>query len=140
MKHRDYSSFRIKEFNHWDLYLHENQCYLGRTFLLAKDTTALDFVEMSVDERNDFFAIATELREILEELFSPDKFNYAALGNVFRRLHVHIIPRYKTPRVFEGITFIDHQWGKNYAPYDKSFLINSGVQKSIINSIQGKLI
>jgi diadenosine tetraphosphate (Ap4A) HIT family hydrolase len=140
MKNRDYSIFRIKEFNRWELYLHENQCYLGRTFLLAKDITALDFAEMSIGERNDFFAIATELKEILGELFSPDKFNYAALGNVFKRLHVHIIPRYKTPRVFEGITFIDHQWGKNYAPYDKSFLINSDVQENIISCIRRKLI
>jgi len=27
----DYEKLKIKSYKYWDLYLHENQCYLGRT-------------------------------------------------------------------------------------------------------------
>jgi hypothetical protein len=32
----DYEQLKIKSYTHWDLYLHENQCYLGRTFAMYK--------------------------------------------------------------------------------------------------------
>ena len=28
----DYEQLRIKSYKHWDLYLHENQCYLSNAF------------------------------------------------------------------------------------------------------------
>lgn len=57
----------------------------------------------------------------IKELFAPDLMNYAALGNNFKHLHVHLIPRYERSRKFAGIEFIDKRWGKNYAPYDREF-------------------
>lgn len=75
----------------------------------------------------------------LNYLFFPDKMNYAALSNVFEKLHVHFIPRYKTERIFEGIKFIDKQWGKNYAPYDRSFSVHPDIMNKIKSCIQDKL-
>ena len=72
----------------------------------------------------------------LNHLFLPDKINYAALGNVFERLHVHFIPRYKTKRVFSGVDFIDTRWGKNYAPYEHNFKISSVSVHEIKLSLQ----
>jgi hypothetical protein len=29
----DYELLKIKSYEYWDVYLHENQCYLGRVFV-----------------------------------------------------------------------------------------------------------
>ncbi len=127
MESKDFSSLKIKEYKHWILFLHENQCYLGRMYLLAKDTSKIDFMEMSLDEREEFFKIGSEIKKVLNRLFLPDKINYTALGNVFERLHVHFIPRYKSKKDFLGMGFTDTRWGKNYAPYDTGFKIDSAI-------------
>jgi diadenosine tetraphosphate (Ap4A) HIT family hydrolase len=139
MKLTDFSFLKIKEYAHWTLFLHENQCYLGRMYLLANDYEKKDFMEITITEREEFFEIGSGIKMALNHLFLPDKINYAALGNVFERLHVHFIPRYKTKRVFSGIDFIDTRWGKNYAPYEHNFEISSVSVHEIKLSLQNVL-
>ncbi len=62
--------------------------------------------------------------------------NYAAMSNVSPKIHVHCIPRYKEPRIFEGMTFVDTRWGKNYAPYDKLFIIDMKVLLALKHILQ----
>ena len=76
---------------------------------------------MTREEREEFFCIAKEVNVALKKLFEPDLMNYTSLGNVFRHLHVHFIPRYKKERIFNGIKFEDKRWGLNYEPYDREF-------------------
>jgi diadenosine tetraphosphate (Ap4A) HIT family hydrolase len=116
-----YEQLKIKEYQLWTLYLNEYQCYLGRVCLVAKRSDAKDFIDITEAEREEFFLIAKEVNAALQDLFAPDLMNYAALGNNFNHLHVHLIPRYKDERVFIGIKFIDKRWGSNYAPYDREF-------------------
>lgn len=134
-----YGHLKIEDFTYWTLLLNENQCYLGRCCLLAKRPDAKDFLEMTLEERQEFFDVAILIKISLEELFAPDLFNYASLGNVFNHLHVHIIPRYKEKRTFLGYTFIDERWGKNYSPYDKNFKIPIPLLLEIKNSIHTTL-
>jgi diadenosine tetraphosphate (Ap4A) HIT family hydrolase len=117
----DFEKLKIKEYEYWNLYLNEYQCYLGRTCLVAKRPDAIDFIAMTRDEREEFFSIGQTLNQALKTLFQPDLMNYASMGNVYNHLHVHLIPRYKERREFNGITFEDKRWGKNYAPYDRTF-------------------
>jgi len=119
----DFRKLEIGEYRHWKLFLNEYQCYLGRVCLVAKREDANDFIEMTEEEREEFFQIAKCVNKALKDLFNPDLMNYAALGNNFKHLHVHLIPRYEKPREFAGIGFIDKRWGKNYAPYDRDFKI-----------------
>lgn len=124
----DYAQLKIKSYRHWDLYLHENQCYLGRVFvLLREDEQAEDFLAIEGEAREEFFQIGREVKAALKALFQPDKMNYAALSNTSSAIHVHLIPRYREERVFEGIVFKDARWGQNYAPYDRSFAIEEAV-------------
>ena len=97
----DYEQLKIKSYKHWDLYLHENQCYLGRTFVQLKEAEGVDdFLAIDGDVRDEFFLIGQEMKAALNTLFHPDKMNYAALSNTSPVIHVHIIPRYKEPREF----------------------------------------
>lgn len=84
----DYEQLKIKSYKHWDLYLHENQCY-------------------SIDGEvcDEFFSIGQSMKTALKTLFQPDKMNYAALSNTSPVIHVHIVPRYKESREFAGDFF-----------------------------------
>jgi len=118
-----YEKLKIKEYKFWTLYLNEYQCYLGRVCLTANRPDANDFIDTTKAEQEEFFQIGKAVNAALKKLFSPDLMNYAALGNNFRHLHVHIIPRYEKERIFNGIKFQDKRWGKNYAPYDREFTL-----------------
>lgn len=115
----DYSQLKIKSYRYWDVYLHENQGYLGRVFVqLREDKGAEDFLAIEGEVREEFFQIGQEVKKALKALFKPDKMNYAALSNVSPKIHVHLVPRYKEERQFGGVIFKDVRWGNNYAPYD----------------------
>ena len=136
----DYELLKIKSYRHWDLYLHENQCYLGRTFVQLKEEEGVDdFLAIDGEVRDEFFLIGQEMKAALKILFKPDKMNYAALSNTSPVIHVHIVPRYKESREFAGLIFKDSRWGLNYAPYDKSFVIDQDVLFQIRDAIKGQL-
>lgn len=133
----DYQKLLIRSYTHWDVYLHENQCYLGRVFLQLREESGIeDFLAIDAEMREEFFVIGGLVKGALKELFQPDRMNYAALSNVSQRIHVHFVPRYSEAREFNGIQFIDARWGKNYAPYDRSFVLEKSVLSSIRDAIK----
>ncbi len=119
----DCEKLKIKEYEQWIVYLHQNQYYLGRMYIWARRENALDFMEMNEEEKKELFKIGQELKKALLLSFKPDLINYAILGNVAKHLHIHVIPRYSSNRAFDGIKFTDRQWGKNYAPYNYDFKV-----------------
>ena len=138
----DYKKLKIKSYKHWDVYLHENQCYLGRVFLLLKDDQGIeDFLSIEGEIRDEFFFIGGQVKAALKTLFQPEKMNYAALSNVSEKVHIHFIPRYKTAREFCGILFTDQRWGQNYAPYDRSFTLDEKglfkIRDALIQNMDG---
>jgi len=136
----DYQQLKIKSYKHWEVYLHENQCYLGRVFVqLKEDKGVEDFLAIEGEVRDEFFQIGNQIKAALKTLFKPDKMNYAALSNVSSKIHVHIVPRYKEPREFNGFTFIDTRWGKNYAPYDRSFVLDEAHLFKIRDALKERL-
>lgn len=135
----NYERLLIKDYNYWKVYLFENQCYLGRTYIWAKRENALDFFDMTKDEQEEYFRVGMELKKALQKLFNPDLYNYATLANVTPHLHTHIIPRYTSIRQFGGIEFEDKRWGQNYAPYDENFKLTEAQLANIRNAIAREL-
>jgi diadenosine tetraphosphate (Ap4A) HIT family hydrolase len=128
----------IKEFKHWTVLIHKNQCYLGRC-MIKLNRHLVDLFDINQEEWDEVFEITKKLRDVLKGLFHPDLFNYASLGNVAAHLHIHVIPRYKDKREFEGIDFFDKRWGDNYSPYDRDFEIPDNVFEKLRESIREKL-
>lgn len=136
----DYNQLLIKSYKHWEIYLHENQCYIGRVFALLKDDEHVeDFLAIEGEAREEFFLAGNEVKSALKTLFQPDKMNYAALSNTSSRIHVHLVPRYEKPREFRRKIFTDTRWGKNYAPYDRSFAIDHETLYEIRDALKGVL-
>ncbi len=136
----DFSKFLIKNYEHWSVYLHENQYYLGRVYIWAKREDALDFFDMTNEEEEELFKIGKQIKTALKKLFSPDLYNYAALANIAPHLHLHLIPRYSSKKKFAGMVFEDERYGKNYAPYNYDFKTPEAVLAQLKNILRQELL
>lgn len=117
-----YQPYVIHTWRHWAALVHAHQYYPGRLYLWSLREGFTDLMDATLEEREELFAAGRHVRRALENIFAPDLFNWAALGNITAHCHVHVVPRYRPERTveFEGLTFRDENWGRNYAPYDKS--------------------
>lgn len=125
----------IKEYGQWTVQLFLDQKYLGRT-LVKLNRHEVDFFNIEDDERNKLFSkVIPDLKNALDRLFEPDLYNYASLGNDCRHLHIHIIPRYKSSREFQGLEFKDDNWNQHYIT-DERFMPEEKLFKQIRDSIK----
>ncbi len=134
----DYEQMKIAKFNYWTLSLNQDQRYLGRTLLIANkkgDRSLADAEDHEILEMRDVFV---RVENALRNLFQPDRFNYAQLGNEWQQLHIHIIPRYNSSIKFDDIEFLDKNQGKNYAPYEK-FPVSENTMYKIRDAIKAEL-
>src|SRR5688572_30681845 len=117
-----YEPFVLKEYQYWTLLLNESQRYLGRAVVwLARPGDMQKFSGLWAGELVELQLITREYEAALERVgFKPDHMNSAMLGNEVQvhngHGHLHLIPRYKEPREFMGVSFVDDRWGKNSAP------------------------
>jgi len=126
----EFSKYKIKDYHHWSVFLHQNQGYLGRSIVWCNWENALDFADITSEEQGELFIILTELKKAIQKSFSPDWLNYAFLGNEIRHVHGHIVPRYASPRKFEGTVFEDALYGRHYKT-DHNFSIPIEVVEKI---------
>lgn len=130
----DFSQDLVKEYKYWGVYVHRNQCFLGRCVIWCKRNDALDLADATKEEREELFIILFELREATKKVFQPDWFNYSFLGNETRHLHGHFVPRYAKPKTFYGVTFEDGSYGHHYRT-DHDFIVD----RKVLNAIRDKL-
>ena len=110
----DFSKNLVKGYKHWEIYVHENQGYLGRCVVWCKRDDVLDLADATPEEQSELFLVLRDLREATKKVFQPDWFNYSFLGNETRHLHGHFIPRYAKTKTFMDIVFEDKLYGHNY--------------------------
>lgn len=118
---KSYEANLLKKYENWDVYLHENQTYLGRTYIaLAREGEVDPFIDTTPVEQSELLIVVNGIKASLNKLYQPNLLNYTNLRNTWRHCHWHIIPRYETYRTIMGYTFEDPNWGKNYAPYPQA--------------------
>jgi len=150
LSEEDFLKYKLYDGRYWEIFIYENQYYLGRVYIWQKgkfdqkkqEYSSLkenDFFEMDENLRNEFFELGKKVKRALDNLFQIDLLNIAALGNISVHLHIHIIPRYKTMREFDGVVFTDKNWGKNYAPYNYDFKIPGSTFLKIKNVLISEL-
>ncbi|MBD3318833.1 hypothetical protein GF342_02900 [Candidatus Woesearchaeota archaeon] len=136
----DYDQLKIRDFKHWGLFLHANQYpYVGRCYAWAHREHASTVTSMRIAEQEELFGLVLpEWNRTIRELYTHDWPNVACFGNTSPHLHWHFIPRYHSPRLVHGITFIDPNPRGNYAPYERKKL-DLEVLLKIKEDIQAKL-
>ena len=100
----------IEERPSWILAVNRNQDLLGKTILvLRRDCTAV--VDIDGEEWVRLHCELQRLVPVLDRLFRPDQVNFAFLMNVDAQVHLHVVPRYSSPRRWHGMDFADAHWG-----------------------------
>lgn len=131
---------KLAEYDHWEVYLDQKQYYLGRVFILAKRDGAVDLNSLSMDEWIEFKQVSADVDVLFTNTFKPDLLNHAFLGNEMQHCHCHVVPRYKEPREFLGITFKDENFGKNYSRENaRDFRISGTVLEKIAEKMQEEM-
>jgi len=131
----DYS---VGNYKYWTAKVFFNQEYLGRCIVSCKRENAEDLTDATLEEREELFEILTQLKNAIKKSFSNDWINYSFLGNSWRHLHCHVVPRYQSPRDFEGMTFVDKRWGHNWL-LDEKFETPVKILDAVRNTIQKNL-
>jgi diadenosine tetraphosphate (Ap4A) HIT family hydrolase len=89
---------------HWRVVLNYNQDRLGKCFLVL-DRHDEDVCNLTTKETNDLWVGLRRVKAALTACFGPEHFNYMFLMNQDRHVHLHMIPRYRTPRTFADVDF-----------------------------------
>jgi diadenosine tetraphosphate (Ap4A) HIT family hydrolase len=88
------NSTKIADMDHSIALLNFNQVYRGRCLVILRQHYD-DPLKIPADI---FHLLNTEMMAVaraVERAFSPDRMNYAILGNTVSHVHWHIIPRYR---------------------------------------------
>lgn len=132
-----YEHLKIQEYNHRDLYLHEEQYpYIGRCYARAKRSEADRCTDMNTEELLELFnTIIPAWNNAITKLYNHHRENIAILGNTAPHLHTHLIPRYIEPKELYNIRFVDPNPTGNYAPYPKQ-----KIDETILQDIKSTII
>jgi diadenosine tetraphosphate (Ap4A) HIT family hydrolase len=97
----------------WTLAVNRNQDLLGKSMLvLHRACTAVIDIEPT-----EWISLQEELRRLvpaITRLYHPDQFNFAFLMNLEAQVHLHVLPRYASPRHWRGREFTDPHWGRAF--------------------------
>ena len=76
------------------LYIFKEQSKKGRV-ILAHNKHVSELIDLTDEERTEFFADVAAVSRAVHKIFHPDKVNYGAYGDTGCHLHFHIVPKYK---------------------------------------------
>jgi diadenosine tetraphosphate (Ap4A) HIT family hydrolase len=122
----------LGSFRHWSVSVATEQNYLGKC-IVALRRHEEDFLGLRLEEREEMWEAAREVRDALARCFAPDRFNYQVLGNSVAHVHMHLTPRYQSEREFAGMTFRDEHWGTWPFPVDHE--VPPGFLKTLAETI-----
>lgn len=107
-----YPDSTIAENEKWVVLLRPKQVTPGCLVLVCKeDATSLGSI--SQEAGGELPKVVAKIERMLNESFSPDKFNYLALMMVDPHVHFHVIPRYSKEIEVSGTNVADSGWPKH---------------------------
>ena len=99
----------VKEYGYWLVLLRPAQVTLGALILVEK-SGAMRFSDLKPEAFAEYGRVVKEVEGVLSALFEYDRINHLMMMMVDPEVHFHVLPRYCTPRVFEGVVFRDEGW------------------------------
>jgi|SRR3989344_4593219 len=135
---------KIDQSEYWNIYLSNNQTYLGRC-LIALKRHASDLAELEKVEWQDFINLVERIEKSMTRSFEPTLFNWACLmNNAYQEIipnphvHWHLVPRYSHVVEFDGEIFEDLEFGHHYNS-QKSKNIPPNLRQILISRIKKNL-
>jgi len=82
-------------------------------FILVPETQQTELIDLNAAEQAVVLREINLIATILKERYAPDKLNIAAIGNIVRQLHVHVVGRFRGDYAWPGVV-----WGRtDSTPY-----------------------
>lgn len=92
-----------------------NNYHVPWLILVPRCSNLTELTDLSASDQIELLAEINQITQLQNALFTPDKINTAAIGNVVSQLHIHIIGRYHNDPVWPAPV-----WGNIEAlPYTK---------------------
>ncbi len=85
-----------------NVYIFKEQSHLGRVIVAHKKHVS-EIIELTDEERNQFFKDINTVSNAIHKVFNPDKVNYGAYGDTGHHLHFHLVPKYKDDFEWNGV-------------------------------------
>lgn len=99
--------------------------------LVPRQDNIKETIDLSEGDQQQLMIEIATLSKAMQSIYSPDKLNVAALGNMVPQLHVHVIARFKTDKAWPSPI-----WGKGGAPYSESAMsLTIGRIKEALNNV-----
>ena len=102
----------VRDYDNWAVLIRPRQVTAG-CVIVAEKSSATALGGLSAEALLELGKVSRELEATLQATFQNDKINYVALMMVDPNVHFHVIPRYSSPRSFEGMEFRDTGWPKH---------------------------
>jgi diadenosine tetraphosphate (Ap4A) HIT family hydrolase len=109
MRKFGYPESLIAEFDHWAVLVRPAQVTLGSLVLAAKSEVRA-FSALPSEAFAEQSQVIRTIETALGQFCAYERINYLMLMMVDRQVHFHVIPRYSEPRLWNGISFVDHGW------------------------------
>ena len=104
-----YPSSLVARYRHWFVLLRRQQVTLG-ALVLACRSDATSFAGLPAGAHAELAEATCDIEMTLKRCFAYDKINYLMLMMVDPQVHFPVLPRYATPRDFDGQRFEDRGW------------------------------
>lgn len=85
----------VCELPHSTVYLFRNQFFAGRCVVAFKGHKR-ELYELTPAERAGFMDDVARVAAALNQIFHPDKINYAIFGDEVSHVHFHVVPKYRS--------------------------------------------
>ncbi len=104
-----YPATLVREYAHWAVLVRPAQVTLG-SLILAARSEATAYGDLPAEAFAEQSRIIPTVERALQSLWRYERINYLMLMMVDRHVHFHVIPRYSTERIWEGLAFPDTGW------------------------------
>lgn len=98
----DVFGIKICELESCKVYLFKEQSHKGRVVVAHKEHVS-EIVELTAEERAQYFEEMNQVANVIHKLYHPDKINYGAYGDTGHHLHFHLVPKYKDEYEWGGV-------------------------------------
>ncbi|NTU43879.1 MAG: HIT family protein [Nitrospirales bacterium] len=79
-----------------------NDSSLPWLILVPERADVTEIFQLSLEDCHSLIEEIGLVSRIIQDLYSPNKINVGALGNLVPQLHIHVIGRYRTDRAWPG--------------------------------------
>lgn len=134
----------IFETKFWQVILSDDQEFLGRCVIVARDD-AHTLSDLTSEQWLDFEQVVKKLEDAAKKAFGATMFNWTCLMNHAYResppnphVHWHFRPRYEEPTHFAGEIFEDRAFGSHYERGTER-IVSDEIRSNIIAAYQKAL-